>query len=93
MSNLDLSHWSVVKIIFHYLQFTWVKRLTYSSYNLWLQGYINVDKVNDVDTQKSTSGYIFLFKDGAISWQGCKQMTMILSSIENKYIIIVFTTT
>jgi hypothetical protein len=52
-----------------------------------------VDKVNDVDTQKSTSGYIFLFKDGAISWQGCKQMTMILSSIENKYIIIVFTTT
>ncbi len=88
MSNLDPHHWSVVKIIFHYLQFTQAIRLTYSSYNFWLQGYINADKVNDVNTQKSTYGYIFLFKDGAISWQCCKQMTMILSSIENKYITI-----
>jgi hypothetical protein len=67
MSNLDPHHWSVVKIIFHYLQFTQAIRLTYSSYNFWLQGYINADKVNDVNTQKSTYGYIFLFKDGAIS--------------------------
>ncbi len=79
MSNLDPSHWNVVKIIFHYLQFTQAIRLTYFSYNLWLQGYINAGNVSDVNTQKSTFGYIFLFRDGVISWQCCKQMTMILS--------------
>jgi hypothetical protein len=64
MSNLDPSHWSVLKTNFHYLQFTQAIRLTYSSYNLWLQGYINADNVSDVNTQNSTFGYIFYSKMG-----------------------------
>jgi hypothetical protein len=48
--------------------------------NLWLQGYINMDWANYVNTQKSMSSYIFLLKGKIISWQCHKQMTMALFS-------------
>jgi hypothetical protein len=50
-------------MIFCYLQFIRAISVTYSFLdNLWLQGYINMDLVNDVNTQKSVSSYIFLLE-------------------------------
>ena len=34
-----------------------------------LVGYTDVDMVGDVDSRKSTSGYLITFSGGAVSWQ------------------------
>ena len=33
-----------------------------------LEGYIDADMVSDLNSGKSTSGYVFTFVRGAISW-------------------------
>jgi hypothetical protein len=84
ISNLSPSHWSAIQIIFCYLQFIQAIRVTYFFLNnLWLEGYINMDWANDVNTQKSASSYIFLLQGKIISWQCHKQMTKALFSAKN----------
>jgi len=34
-----------------------------------LAGYVDVDMAEDVDSRKSTSGYLITFAGGAVSWQ------------------------
>ncbi len=87
------SHWSVVKRILYYLQYTRSTGLTYSfSNNLWLQSYIKANWGSDANTQKFTSGYVFLLGGEAIFWQCCKQMTVVLSSTRSKYIAVTLAT-
>ena len=39
----------------------------------------------DVDTSHPTSGIVFMFTSGAISWRTKRQTTMVLSSTEVEY--------
>ena len=48
--------------------------------NLEVTGYFISDFASYVDSQKSTSGYIFMFVGGAISWRSIKQ-TLIATSL------------
>ena len=34
-----------------------------------LTGYTDADMARDIDTRKSTSGYVLTFAGGAVSWQ------------------------
>ncbi len=43
-------------------------------------------RLGDVETWKSTSGYIFTFPGGPISWSSKAQVTLALSSTEAKYV-------
>ncbi|XP_056697666.1 uncharacterized protein [Spinacia oleracea] len=44
------------------------------------------DKADDLDNRKSTSGYVFTFLGGAISWQSKLQKCVALSTTEAEYI-------
>ncbi|XP_070002365.1 secreted RxLR effector protein 161-like [Nicotiana tabacum] len=64
-----LSHWQAVKRIMIYLKGTADYALCYQGgKDLRLVGYSDADHGEDLNERKSTSGYVFLLSDGAISW-------------------------
>ncbi|KAI5349975.1 hypothetical protein L3X38_002866 [Prunus dulcis] len=54
--------------------------------NLELFGYADADLGGCVDSLKSTSGYVFLFGGGAISWKSVKQTHTATSTMQSEYI-------
>jgi len=48
-------------------------------------GYTDVDWVGNVSDKRSTSGFMFSFGSGVISWSSKKQPTVALSSTEAEY--------
>lgn len=51
-----------------------------------IYGYSDADYAGDIDTRRSTSGYCFLYANGAISWSSEKQKSVSLSTTESEYI-------
>ena len=51
-----------------------------------LIGYSNSDFAGDHDDRKSTSGYIFSYAGGAVSWRAKKQKLVSISTVEAEYI-------
>ena len=67
-SNPGMDHWRAAKKVMRYLQGTKKYMLTYRrADNLKVVGYSDSDLAGCIDTQKSTSGCIFLLAEGAIS--------------------------
>uniref|UniRef100_A0A3Q7HKK4 Reverse transcriptase Ty1/copia-type domain-containing protein n=1 Tax=Solanum lycopersicum TaxID=4081 RepID=A0A3Q7HKK4_SOLLC len=54
-----------------------------------LCGYTDSDMAGDVDTRKSTSGYLVTFAGGAVSWQSRLQKCVALSTTEGELIVVV----
>jgi hypothetical protein len=57
-----------------------------------LHGFVDADWASDVNDQKSTSGFVFMLRGGAISWGSKKQGSVALSSTEAEYIAIAHAT-
>ena len=69
-SNPGMDHQKAVKKVLRYLQSTKEYMLTYKkTENLEVVGYSDADFAGCVDTKKSTSGYVFMLANGAISWK------------------------
>ena len=70
-----------------YLQGTKDYKLTYI-HNNQLEVIVYSDSIFSkcVDTRKSTSGYIFLLSEGAISWRSTKQTLVASSIMEAKFV-------
>jgi hypothetical protein len=67
-SNLGIKHWKAAKKILCYLQGTKHYMITYKrTDNLEVIGYSDSDFAGCVDSQKSTSGYVFTLTNGVIS--------------------------
>ena len=49
-------------------------------------GYSDSDFVSYIDSRKSTSGYIFMFADRAVSWRSAKQTLTATSIMEAEFI-------
>ncbi len=47
--------------------------------------YCDADWAHDMDDHKSTLGYVFLLRNGAIRWNSKKETFIVMSSIEAKY--------
>ena len=61
-----------IKRILRYLKATIDYRITYIINNIlsnYLIGYLDADYIGDINTTKSTSGYIFFIANGPISWK------------------------
>lgn len=84
-SNPTDTHWTAVKRIFRYIKGTLTLELTFSGPLMSLSGYTDADWAGDVDTRRSTSGYVFNIGSGAISWSSKRQPTVALSSCEAEY--------
>ena len=51
-----------------------------------LVGYTDADMAGDVDSRKSTSGYLITFAGGAVAWQSRLQKCVALSTTEAEFI-------
>lgn len=88
MSNPGIEHWQGVKRILRYLKGTIDYSLFFdgSSNEVVLTGYADADHAGDLDTRRSTSGYVFLLGSCCVSWRSKQQPTVAKSSTEAEYI-------
>jgi hypothetical protein len=74
-------HWRILKDFLHYIKKTCNYKLTYSTTNdLVLTGYTDASWGGPGSDVKSTSGHVFNFGGGAISWKSAHQASITLSS-------------
>lgn len=78
------SHVVALKRIFRYLKATLLDYcIVYKLENTFkFEGYTDADFAHDIDTRRSTTGYIFLINDSAITWRSHRQKTVALSTTE-----------
>ncbi|CAA0841643.1 cysteine-rich RLK (RECEPTOR-like protein kinase) 8 [Striga hermonthica] len=86
LSNPGKDHWEAVKWILRYLKGSGNKSLCFGRKNPILEGYTDADMAGDLDSRKSTSGFVFTFAGGAVSWQSKLQKSVALSTTEAEYI-------
>lgn len=85
-SNPGQKHWAAVKRIFRYLKGTINNKLSFNKKgNDEIIGFTDADWGGDMDTRRSTTGYVFMLQGGAISWNVKRQPTVALSSCEAEY--------
>lgn len=53
-----------------------------------LRGYCDADWSSDLDDRYSVTGYVFKMQGVAVTWNGKKQPTDALSTIEMKYMVL-----
>jgi hypothetical protein len=51
-----------------------------------LEGYVDSDFAGDMDTRKSTTGFVFMLNGGPVSWGSKKQQSVATSTVEAEYI-------
>uniref|UniRef100_A0A2N9ESU1 CCHC-type domain-containing protein n=1 Tax=Fagus sylvatica TaxID=28930 RepID=A0A2N9ESU1_FAGSY len=73
MSNPGKQHWEAVKWILRYLKGTLGTSLCFTGADMKLTGYVDSDLAGDVDTRKSTTGYVYTLGGTAEKrWSGYK---------------------
>lgn len=87
MSKPTTLHLQAAKRVLRYLRGT-------MDYGIWykrggageLQVYTDSDFAGDIDSRKSTSGYVFLMDNAAVAWLSKKQPIVTLSTTEAEYV-------
>ena len=69
-----------------YLKGTTNLSLSFGGEKPLLVGFTDADMAGDIDSRKSTSGYLVKFAGGAISWQSRLQKCVALSTTEAEFI-------
>lgn len=81
------NHTNAVKRILKYIKGTINFGIRFrSNATLNLNCFSDADYAGDIDTRKSTSGFVFMFGSGSISWGSNRQKCVALSSTESEYI-------
>lgn len=86
MSNPTTVHWHAAKGVVRYLAGTADLSLTFTgSAGLNVIGFCDADYAADVDTRRSTTGFVFTLAGGAITWSSKRQATVAASTTEAEY--------
>ena len=86
LDNSTDEHWEAALRVLHYLKGTRSENLTFrrdSTEDIY--GYCDSDWAGDVDDNRSTTGWIFIWCGAAVSWQSKKQKSTAQSSCEAEY--------
>lgn len=88
LNNHNDKHWKAVKRIFAYLVGTSDVKIEYRSggSNAELVSYSDADYAGDVETRRSTTGYVFSMANGPITWSAERQKLVTLSTTEAEYV-------
>ncbi|XP_031261582.1 secreted RxLR effector protein 161-like [Pistacia vera] len=94
MSNLGKEHWSAVKRVLRYLCGTSGLALCYGGMatrdELDVIGFVDADWGGDLDSRRSTSGYLFTLFGASICWMSKRQSTVALSLTEAEYMALTY---
>lgn len=86
MASPTMEHWTQAKKVLRYLKKTKTYSLTLGrNKNAELTGYVDANFAPNHSGRRSTTGYIFFYNGGAISWKSTVQPTVALSSSEAEY--------
>ncbi|RVW67710.1 Retrovirus-related Pol polyprotein from transposon TNT 1-94 [Vitis vinifera] len=86
MSRPRKQHWEAVKWILRYLKGSLDTCLCFIGASLKLQGYVDADFAGDIDSRKSTTGFVFTLGGTTISWTSNLQKIVTLFTIEAEYV-------
>lgn len=88
LNRHDNSHWNAVKRIIRYLVGTVNYGILYESdiNNLSLLGFSDADFASDIETRRSTAGYLFKLAKGPITWSSQREKLVTLSTTESEYV-------
>jgi hypothetical protein len=90
MSAPTTEHWRLAKAALAYLAGTPELGLTFGGKPLELCGYCDANYAGDIDTRRSTSGFVFLLGGGAVAWASKCQPTVATSTVEAEYMAAAF---
>ncbi|KAK3038599.1 hypothetical protein RJ639_027262 [Escallonia herrerae] len=87
MGNPGKKHWDAVKWIFRYLVGSTNFGVMFDRDGAKgeVSGFVDSDYAGDLDSRRSTTGYIFTFYGGPICWKSVLQSTTTLSTTEAEY--------
>jgi hypothetical protein len=86
MNCYNSSHYNAAVHVLKYVAGTRSSGIVYRRNSpLYPVGYADSDWGSDLDTRRSTTGYVFMMAGGPISWKSCLQHTVALSSSEAEY--------
>src|SRR5436305_6692729 len=85
LNNPSSKHMLTVKRVLRYLQGTPSLGIMYGPPPSCLMGYSDVDWAGDVNTRRSTTGYVVMLNNGAVAWRSQHQPTVALSTMEAEY--------
>lgn len=84
ISKWNDNHWQAAKHVLQYLRGTTDLGLKYDNHNSKqiLLGYADADWGADLDTRRSTTGYVFKTFGGTVAWKSKRQSTIALSTTQ-----------
>jgi hypothetical protein len=86
MAAPTTAHWNAAQGLLRYIKGTKDYGIFYGGPdNTTTFGYCDSDYAGDVDTRRSTTGYVFILNGGAISWSSRRQQTVAASTTEAEY--------
>jgi hypothetical protein len=85
MSKPAVSHWHAATGVLRYVAGTASFGIIFKPGDSILEGYADADYAGDIDTRRSTTGYVFLLNGGTISWSSRLQATVAVSTAEAEY--------
>jgi hypothetical protein len=85
LENPGRQHWAAVKRILRYLRGTIEMSLLVKPESSEVIGYCDADWAGDIDSRRSTTGYIFKFGGSPVCWKSKRQPTVALSTAEAEY--------
>lgn len=86
LDNPGQADFVAVKRVLRYLQGTKTSGIQYGAFSSTLLGYSDSDWAGSKEDRKSTSGQVFLFGGGPISWSSKRQSVVATSTTEAEYI-------
>lgn len=85
-SNPSVKHWKAIARVLRYLKRTKNLELFYSNFSAVLEGYTDASWITSASDNKSTSGWVFTLRGGAVSWASKKQTCITHSTMESEFI-------
>lgn len=92
MSSPTVEHWRLAKGVLSYLAGTVGLGIEFGKGELQLGGFCDANHAGDIDTRRSTTGYVFILGGGAVSWASKLQPTVAFSTVEAEYMSAAFAT-
>ena len=85
MARPSMEHWTAAKAVLRYIAGNPNQGIIFRKSGTTLEGYCDADYAGDLDTRRSTTGFVFILSGGAISWSSKLQPTVAVSTTEAEY--------